>query len=175
MREKNQNRGQRAALYGMLIGLGFVFSYVEAMIPVPMPAPGMKLGLANLVNIVGLYTIGIAGTITVSLVRIVLVGFTFGNTFSMFYGLAGGALSLLAMIGAKKCGWFGTVGVSIFGGVFHNVGQLAVAAFVTRTGGVFAYLPVLLAAGVTAGAVIGLLGGLVAERIRPMMRRMRNP
>ena len=53
MRERDRSRGQKAALYGMLISLGFVFSYVEAMIPVPMPAPGMKLGLANLVGIVG--------------------------------------------------------------------------------------------------------------------------
>ncbi|NBH34829.1 Gx transporter family protein [Clostridiaceae bacterium] len=174
MRERDRSRGQKAALYGMLISLGFVFSYVEAMIPVPMPAPGMKLGLANLVGIVGLYTIGVTGVVIISLVRIVLVGFTFGNTFSMIYGLAGGAVSLLAMIGAKKSGWFGTVGVSIFGGVFHNVGQLAVAAFVTRTGGVFIYLPALLAAGVTAGAVIGLLGGVVADRIRPMMGGMKD-
>ena len=109
MRERDRSRGQKAALYGMLISLGFVFSYVEAMIPVPMPAPGMKLGLANLVGIVGLYTIGVTGVVIISLVRIVLVGFTFGNTFSMIYGLAGGAVSLLAMIGAKKSGWFGTV------------------------------------------------------------------
>ena len=147
MRGKRQNAARRAALYGMLIALAFIFSYVEAMIPMPVPVPGVKLGLANLVNVVGLYTVGLAGTAAVGLVRIVLVGFTFGNTFSMVYG-------------------FGTAGISILGGVFHNVGQLLSAALVTGTAGVFSYFPVLLAAGVVTGGVIGLLGGMVVERIK---------
>lgn len=163
MREKRTAR--TVALYGMLIALAFIFSYVEALIPIPVPIPGVKLGLANLVNMVGLYTVGAAGTAVVSLVRIVLVGFTFSNTFSMFYSLAGGAASLAVMIIARKTGWFGQVGVSILGGIFHNAGQLAIAAFVTHTAGVFAYFPVLLAAGVITGAVIGMLGGMVVERI----------
>lgn len=162
---KKRNPAELAALYGMLIALAFIFSYVEAMIPVPVPVPGVKLGLANLVNVVGLYTVGIGGTAAVSLVRILLVGFTFSNTFSMLYSLAGGVVSLAVMIPAKKSGFFGKTGVSILGGISHNIGQLSVAAFVTRTAGVFSYMPVLLAAGVVTGAVIGLLGGLVVERI----------
>ena len=162
---KKRNPAESMALYGMLIALAFIFSYVEAMIPVPVPIPGIKLGLANLVSIVGLYTVGIAGTAAVSLVRILLVGFTFSNTFSMIYSLAGGISSMAVMILAKKSGFFGKAGVSILGGIFHNIGQLSVAAFVTSTAGVFSYLPVLLAAGVITGAVIGLLGGLVVERV----------
>lgn len=153
-------------MYGMLIALAFIFSYVEAMIPIPLPVPGVKLGLANLVNVVGLYTVGLAGTAAVGLVRIVLVGFTFGNAFSMVYGLAGGILSMAVMAGIKQRGWFGTTGISILGGVFHNVGQLLAAAYVTGTLGVFSYFPVLLAAGVATGGIIGLLGGMVVERIK---------
>lgn len=167
----SRKKAKSVALYGMLIALAFVFSYVEAMVPIPIPVPGVKLGLANLVNIVGLYTVGAVGTAAVGLVRIVLVGFTFGNTFSMLYGLAGGILSLAVMILAKKTGWFSKIGVSILGGIFHNIGQLTVAAFVTKTAGVFTYLPVLLAAGVVTGAVIGLLGGLVVERVSETARR----
>ena len=92
MRERKPAR--TVALYGMLIALAFIFSYVEALIPVPVPVPGIKLGLANLVNVVGLYTVGAAGTAAVSLVRIVLVGFTFSNLFTMLYSLAGGAARL---------------------------------------------------------------------------------
>lgn len=165
MEKKKRTAAQSVALYGMLIALAFIFSYVEAMIPLPLPVPGVKLGLANLVNVVGLYTVGIGGTVAVGLVRIVLVGFTFSNTFTMIYSLAGGAVSLAAMILARKSGWFGKTGVSILGGVFHNVGQLTVAAFVTKTAGVFTYFPALLAAGVVAGSLIGLLGGLIVERI----------
>lgn len=169
---KRENRTRKVALYGMLIALAFIFSYIESMIPFPVPIPGVKLGLANLVNVVGLDTIGAAGTAAVSLVRILLVGFTFSNTAAMIYSLAGGALSLAVMITARKLNWFGRSGVSILGGVFHNVGQLAAAAAVTRQAGVFTYLPVLLIAGVVTGAAIGILGGLIAERIMPLVKRM---
>ncbi len=165
---KNSKSARTVALYGMLIALAFVFSYIESLIPIPIPVPGVKIGLANLVNVVGLYTVGAAGTAAVGLVRIVLVGFTFGNTFSMIYGLAGGALSLLVEIIAKRSGVFGCMGVSVLGGIFHNIGQLAVAAFVTKTAGVFTYFPVLAVSGIVAGTLIGILGGLIVERISPL-------
>ena len=160
------------ALYGMLISLAFIFSYIEAAIPIPIPVPGVKLGLANLVSIVGLYTVGIKGTIAVSLVRIVLVGFTFGNLSSMIYSLAGGTVSLIFMILLKKTGKFSQVGVSIMGGIGHNIGQLTAAALITETAGVFYYLPFLMVAGVIAGAVIGLLGALVTARIQSVVKRL---
>ena len=160
-----RNQAEYIAKYGMLIALAFIFSYIESMIPIPMPAPGMKLGLANLVTVVGLYTVGLPGTCAVSLVRIVLVGFTFGNAFSMWYGLGGGILSLILMAFCKRTNWFSPVGVSVIGGVGHNIGQILVAAFAVENMGVFYYLPILTAGGVTAGAVIGLLGGMIVKRL----------
>ena len=158
-------RSYRVAEYGMLIALAFVFSYIENLIPVNLGVPGVKLGLANLVTVAGLYPIGIPGTAAVNLVRIVLVGFTFGNPFSMIYSMAGALLSLVLMAVCRKMNWFTPVGVSIIGGVGHNVGQLAVAAFVVENGAVFSYLPVLLIAGTAAGTAIGILGGIIAGRI----------
>ena len=174
--QKRRIRGHadKAALYGLLIALAFILSYVEALIPLPVPVPGIKLGLANLVNVVGLYTVGAAGTLVVGLLRIVMVGFTFSNPGSMLYALAGGILSLAVMALAEKMDWFEKTGVSILGGVFHNIGQLSMAAWITGTAGVFTYLPVLLVAGVITGGVIGLLGGLVTERIAPVIQRMRR-
>ena len=170
-RENSQNGNGRSsagkiAQYGLLIALAFIFSYVEALIPLPVPVPGIKLGLANLVNVVGLYTVGAAGTM--------MVGFTFSNPGSMLYALAGGALSLAVMALMKRMDWFEKTGVSILGGVFHNIGQLSMAAWITGTAGVFSYLPVLLIAGVITGGVIGLLGGLVTERIAPVIRGLRR-
>ena len=171
---KGHNPAEKVALYSILIALAFIFSYVEALIPLPVPVPGMKLGLANLVNVVGLYTVGAAGTIAVGLIRIVMVGFTFSNPGSMLYALSGGVLSLAAMALAKKMDWFDKTGVSILGGVCHNIGQLSMAAWITGTAGVFSYLPVLLVAGVITGAGIGLLGGLVTERIAPVVSGMKR-
>lgn len=95
------------ALYGLLIALAMVLSFVETLIPIPIPVPvpGVKLGLANLVTVVGLYLIGIPGTIAVTLIRIVLVGLSFGNPYSMTYGLSGSFLKpVLVMAILKKTG-----------------------------------------------------------------------
>lgn len=163
---------EKTALYGLLIALAFVLSFVETLIPVTLMVPGMKLGLANLVTIVGLYTVGIGGTVIVSVVRIVLVGFTFGNTFSMMYSLGGWLLSIAIMTVCKKRDWFSSIGISILGGVGHNIGQLTVAAFVVKQAGVFIYLPALLAAGTVAGLVIGLVGGLIVERLPRFIKKI---
>lgn len=171
MSRREQKTG-RTALCGMLIALAFLFSYVETLIPISLGIPGVKLGLANLVTIVGLYLVSLPQLILISLVRIVLAGLTFGNGFSMIYSLAGGALSLLFMLLARKTGWFSQAGVSVAGGVGHNVGQLVIAAFVVENRAVFYYLPFLLAAGSAAGAVIGMLGGIVTKRIGPAVRRL---
>lgn len=162
---KKKNPAHEAALYGMLVALAFVLSFVETLIPISMGVPGIKLGLANLVTIAGLYTVGIQGTIVVSLVRIILVGFTFGNMFSMVYSLGGWSLSILLMILCKKRGWFGAEGISILGGVGHNIGQICVAAVVVKQAGIFFYLPVLLISGTAAGLVIGIIGALIVKRI----------
>lgn len=168
-RNEGSKSAERAALYGMLIALGFIFSYIENLIPINLGVPGVKLGLANLVTVTGLYTIGAAGAAAVNLVRVILVGLTFGNLFSMVYSMAGAALSLLLMVLCKKKEWFSPVGVSIVGGVGHNVGQLAVAAAVVENAAVFSYLPLLLIAGTIAGTVIGILGGMVVTRIGKMI------
>ena len=79
-----QERASRnAAYYGLLVALAFIFSYIESLFPIYLGAPGVKLGLANLVSVVGLYTIGLAGTAAVSLSRIILAGLTFGNGLSI--------------------------------------------------------------------------------------------
>jgi len=164
-----QKKAKVVAEYGMLIALACVLGYIEALIPLPLPV-GVKLGLANLMTLVALYTVGGRGAAMVSLVRIILVGFTFGNMGSMLYSLAGGVFSLLIMIMAKKSGWFSQIGVSVLGGVFHNIGQLTVAALVTETGGVFVYLPFLLVGGVVAGVLIGILGGIMVERVAEIIK-----
>lgn len=167
---QGRKAAQMAARYGMLVALAFVLSYVEAMVPLPIPIYGVKLGLANLVTVVGLYTVGIPGTAAVSLARIVLAGLTFGNMFSMIYSLCGGIVSFLLMVLVKKAGWFDQTGVSIIGGIGHNIGQLCVAALVVQTKGVFYYLPVLMVSGVAAGLVIGLLGGLITSRLERALK-----
>ena len=158
-------RTRRIAYLGLLTALAFVFSYIEFLIPVNIGVPGAKLGLANLAIIVALYTLGEGDAFLLSVVRIVLVGFTFANLAMMIYSLAGGCLSYAAMVIAKKTNRLSMTGVSVLGGVFHNIGQIFVAMLVLKTESLIYYLPVLLIAGIASGVVIGLLGAMVTKRI----------
>lgn len=156
---------KKIAQIGLLVAVAFVLSYVEFMIPISLGIPGVKLGLPNIVVVLCLYECSITQTAGISLVRILLTGLTFGNLSMMMYSLAGGVFSLAMMILLKKSGKFSVYGVSVAGGVFHNVGQILVAMFVLQTGRLVYYLPFLLIAGTAAGAVIGVAGAVLAKRL----------
>ena len=162
---------QKLALRGLLIALAMILSWVEAQLPAFFPVPGMKLGLTNLVVMTALYALGWADALAINLVRIILVGMTFGNLFAMLYSLAGGILSLCIMLLLKRSGRFRMVTVSIMGGIFHNVGQILVALVVLESGYVLYYLPVLWISGICAGAVIGGLCALVLKRLLPVINQ----
>ncbi len=151
---------RKTALYGLLVALAFILSYLESFLP-PIGVPGVKLGLANLVVVVALYRLRPQDALAIALLRIILAGFTFGNPASMLYSLAGGLVSFAGMTLLKHSTTFSPLGVSVVGGVCHNLAQLAVATVVLRTAPLLWYLPILLIAGVVTGAIIGLL----AERI----------
>lgn len=157
---------RRVAYQGLLIALAFVFSYIEFLIPVNIGVPGAKLGLANLVIIVAMYTLNERDAFILSMIRIVLVGFTFANLASMLYSLAGGILSYVAMVIAKRTQKLSITGVSVLGGVFHNVGQIIMAIWVVKTASLVYYLPVLMVSGIVAGVAIGILGGMVTKRLK---------
>ena len=109
----------------------------------------------------------------IAVVRIVLTGLTFGGLFSMLYSLAGGLLSFVVMALLSRSGRLHIAGVSICGGVMHNIGQLAVAMLVLETVNVWFYLPVLLISGAVTGVVIGIVGGLLVERLDKYLRLRR--
>lgn len=161
---------KKIATFGVLVALAFIFSYIEALIPFNLGVPGMKLGLANIVVLATLYLLGAKEAFVVSLIRVVLVGFTFGNLNTMIYSLAGGLLSFAVMALAKRLNLFSIIGVSVLGAIFHNVGQIAVAMIMLETSALIAYLPVLMAFGVVSGIVIGIVGGEITKRLRVIMK-----
>ena len=158
---------KNVAWYGVMIALAFIFSYVETLIPFEMIGiPGVKLGLANLVVVVALYTMRTRDAFVISIVRILLVGFTFGNPYSAIYGLAGGLLSFALMALLKKIDIFGTFGVSMVGGICHNAGQLIVAMLVVENVNLMYYMPILGISGAITGAVIGIVAEMIIVRIK---------
>lgn len=156
----------RAAYFGVFTALALIFSYLETFIPLPVGIPGIKLGLANLLTVILLYKQNVKEALLLSIVRIILSGFLFGNMFSILYSLAGGLVSLLVMAVLKHTGKFSVIGVSAAGGAAHNMGQLLVAMAAVETYRVGYYFPVLLVAGILTGLLIGIAAGQILSRIK---------
>lgn len=116
------NKNKKLANMAMLVALAMIFSYVESLIPINFGIPGMKLGVANLVTVTGMYFLEFPEVFLVVVMRILLTGFLFGNGMSIVYSLAGGILSFLVMALMKRLKGFSVAGVSIAGGVSHNIG-----------------------------------------------------
>ena len=159
----------RVAYFGVFTALALIFSYVESLIPIQIGIPGVKLGLANLMIVIALYKMSLKETYLLSITRVVLSGFLFGNMFAILYSLAGGLLSLTVMAVLKKAGGFSVMGVSIAGGVFHNIGQLIIAMIVVETFSVAYYIPVLLISGVITGLLIGIAANETLKRIKELI------
>lgn len=157
---------KRVSMYGILVALAFIASYIEILIPFNFHVPGMKLGLANIVVLSALYMGGAEAGITVSLIRIILVGLTFGNPYSAIYGLSGGILSFITMFLLKQTDFFGVLGVSMAGGVMHNLGQLLCAMVLLRLPAVFSYLSYLMFIGIITGGLIGLIVEEILKRVK---------
>lgn len=159
-------KSKKVAIYGLLVALAFILSYIESLFPLPVPIPGIKLGLANLVVLTALYTMGVKEAFVLSIIRIILVAFTFGGPSKMIFSLAGGLLSWFLMSLLKNRKTFSQVGVSIVGGISHNIGQIIAAMIIVENVNIIYYLPVLLVFGVFTGAMVGILGGLIIKRIK---------
>lgn len=154
------------AQIALLVALALIFSYVEAIIPYNPGIPGIKLGVANIVTVIALYKFGPKDALTVSIVRVLIAGLLFNGIFGACYAMAGAIVSLVGMIFLRKTGVFSVVGVSMAGGVLHNVGQLLVAAALIEDLKIFFYFPVLLFSGIIAGIAVGIAAALVFDRIK---------
>lgn len=140
--------------------MAILMGYVEMLIPLPLLVPGMKLGLANVIIVIVLYHMDAKSAFFISLVRVLMSGLLFQGFAGLLYSLAGALLSLAVMVLLKKTGKVSITGVSVMGGVFHNIGQIIVAAAVVENIKMAYYLPFLLVTGVVTGFVIGAVARL---------------
>lgn len=159
---------KRVASLGLFLAFSLLLGYVESLVSLSVGIPGIKLGLSNLAVVLVLYVYGGKEAFFINILRILLSGFLFGNLFSILYSLAGGVCSFFVMWTGKRTGYLGMYGVSMAGGVSHNIAQLAVAAWVVETGGIYYYMPPLLVAGVIMGMIIGAL----AARMYPVAKKI---
>ena len=159
----------RMAVLGLLTTVALILSYVESLLPPLWAAvPGIKVGLPNIIIILLLYRNGLKEAATVSLIRVLLVALLFGSTMTLAYSLAGAILSLSLMALCKRLQLLSAVGVSIVGGVSHNLGQILVAIALFDTVQLGYYMIILAVTGTVAGIFIGLAATLLLRRMEKM-------
>lgn len=149
-----------------LIAVAMILSYIESLVPAFVAVPGVKMGLSNIATVFALYTLGWPYAICVSVVRVFLSALLFGNFVSLIYSISGAALALLAMIVLKKFNVFSSIGISVAGGVCHNAGQIIAACIVMENAALSLYIIPLIISGTLAGVVIGVVAGMLVERIK---------
>lgn len=142
----------------VLSAAAIICGYIESLFPIA-PVPGIKLGISNIVILFALYRLDKSSAFFIMLVKVLVSSLLFSGLNVLIYSLSGGILSLVSMIFFKKL--LSTVGVSMTGGVFHNIGQLLAASFMMQTSAVFVYTPYLL----VSGLIVGFITGCVCQTL----------
>ena len=152
----------------LLTACALAIFVAEAQIPAPVPVPGVKLGLANIITVYAVFTLGAGPALMIMLVRVVLGCLVTGQAAALIYSLSGGFLCWCAMLVMRRIVSLKQIWVSsVFGAVFHNIGQLGAAVLVTKTPQIIVYLPVLAASAVVTGLFTGLCAQLLVNRTGP--------
>ena len=159
-------RTKKITFLGLCASVALILSYIEAMLPPIYAAiPGIKVGLPNIVILYLLYRFGVKEAASVSFIRLVISMMLFGNLTMFIYSAAGAVLSLLLMFICKKTSLFSMVGVSVVGGIAHNLGQIFCAMLLLETAEIGYYMFVLAISGTLAGVFIGLLGAMLLKKL----------
>jgi len=145
------------ARFGLLTAMALMLGYFERFIPIAPGIPGIKLGLANTVLLYAVYLMDAKSAWLLMVAKVLLSGFLYAGLSAMLYSLAGGILSLAAMLLLHRAKDLGTVGVSVGGAVFHNIGQIAVACMAVQSRAVLSYLPVLMVSAIITGVLTGVM------------------
>jgi len=154
----------KLAKMGLLLALGMILSYVEFLFPIAPSMPGVKIGLSNMLVVLLLYSYGVGYGILYQVARIFLTCLLFGNIFSCIYSLMGAGFSMAVMLLIKKSRFLDMAGVSMLGGIAHNLGQLMVAYFFVQNTAIAWYIPILLITGAVSGYVIGVISEILLKR-----------
>ena len=167
--KKNWSASTIAKL-GLLTAVAIVLGYFEHLLPVS-GIPGVKLGLANTVLLYALYLLDVPSAILLMFLKVGVSGLLFGGPAAMIYSFAGGVLSLVVMIFARKMPGVSVIGVSVLGAVAHNIGQMLIALFIVETRAILAYLPILLIAAAVTGTLTGLIARYTFRGLRPKLEK----
>lgn len=160
---------KKLALMAVLTAIALTIFMLEAQLPAPVPIPGVKLGLANIVTLTAMLILGRREAGAILAARIVMGAVFAGNPSAMLYSAAGGVLAYAAMcllvgVVPEKRLW----AVSAVSAVAHNMGQLLACVLVVKTPGVFIYAPALIVSGVITGVFTGLGAMYLVRALRKL-------
>lgn len=160
-------RVQKLTLFAMLCALAIVFHYVESMVVIPLPVPGFRLGLANILSLIALYYFDARALFTIGIVRVLFASLLSGMLFatSFWLSLSGMLLSALTMTIARRCSCFSIYGVSVLGSAAHCVAQVMVVTWIYQQFFMQALLPILVALSIPTGLLIAMLADQVLKRL----------
>lgn len=162
---------KKIAKLGMLLSISLVLSYLENLLPVMIAVPGVKLGLANIITMLLLYHADVPQTFFFMSIRVVLSGLLFSGLSGILYSFAGGVFCIFIMSIMKRFSIFSMMGVSMMGAIFHNAGQILVAACMMENANIIYYLPVLCISGTISGLLIGYLTCLIINQYNKMITK----
>lgn len=167
----SKSSAYKAAFIGLLGAFAIIISYIESLIPINIGIPGIKPGFANIVIVIVLYAMNIKSAAIINLIRIIIIGIMFGNILSVCFSIAGAVLSMLVMVLIKRIKGVSMIGVSVCGGVAHNLGQIAAAATITTIYSLLYYIPFLIIGGIITGIIVGIVADIIYTRV---MIRLEN-
>lgn len=156
-------RVRRLAVSALLVTVMLMLGYVESLVPTGMP--GVKLGLSNSALILAIVWLGIPSAFALMAVKVLLSGFLFSGVNAMLYAFAGGALSMLVMSLLYETKAFSLTPIAMAGAVAHNVGQVAMAMLILRTGQLVYCMAILMLAGLVTGFVTGTIATILIRRL----------
>lgn len=164
------NKTKKMVLICMLVAQAMVLFIVESMIPVPFIAPGAKLGLANIITVISIYTLSIKDTLMIIFLRLFLSTLFAGNLSTLLYSISGALFSFLIMFTIKNTlkDRISIIGVSCAGAVFHNFGQILTSAFIVNTFGLTMYMPILTIVGIFTGVFVGITSTYLLNHIEKL-------
>ena len=163
---KRNTNVRELAVCSLFIAVALIFSYIESLLPIPFPVPGMRLGFANIAILAVLYMYGIRDAFIVNIVRIILSSLLFGNINSFFFSISGGMASLAVMCLLKHFGKFNIITVSAVGGVIHNIAQILISIWVLGSIAIGYLMPVFIVLGIVTGIICGIITNIFLKHIK---------
>ncbi len=169
MKDQTRFPVQKLTTLGLLTALALAIYGLEAALPAPVPIPGFRLGLSNIITLAVLRKYGLRDSAMVLLARVLLGALLFGQILSLLYSAVGGFLCLLAEAGLEQLlrkRYLYLTGSA--GGMIHNLGQLLVAVCLTGSAAPLVYLPYLIPAGIFTGLFVGLCSHFLLQFLQKL-------